>query len=285
LRHPLDNKSPIQADMNLAWALGMEHGRAADASRTAIPRDYLTRVFTNQGRFNEGIVNGQESLRLAEAFDHPYSLANTCWDLAHLQLTRGEFSHAGDLLERGLALCREWNLTFFSVAYRGILGYAYALSRRSADAIPALEHALSALETIGYGSQQPRFLGYLGEAYVLAGRLEDALEFAQRALTRSRERGQRPYEAWALRLLGEAGARRNPPKAADGHYRDALALAEELGMRPLVAHCHLGLGKLHQRTGDREQAREHLTTASTMYREMDMRFWLGDAGKDMSQLA
>jgi tetratricopeptide (TPR) repeat protein len=152
-------------------------------------RDYLTRIFTNQGRFNEGIVNGQESLRLAEAFDHPYSLANTCWDFAHLQIIRGELSHASGLLERGLALCRKWNLTFFSVAHTGVLGYAYALSGRSAEAIPALEHALSAIEAIGYGSQRPRFLEYLGEAYLLAGRLEDALEFAQRALTLSRECG------------------------------------------------------------------------------------------------
>jgi class 3 adenylate cyclase/tetratricopeptide (TPR) repeat protein len=247
-------------------------------------RDYLTRVFANQGRFDEGIVHGQETLRLAEALDHPYSLANTCWDLAHLQLTRGELSHASGLLERGLALSRERNLTFFSVAYTGILGYAYALSGRSAEAIPALEHALSAIETIGYGSQRARFLAYLGEAYALAGRLEDALEFAGRALTLSRERGQRPYKAWALRLLGEVSARRNPPEPADGHYRDALALAEELGMRPLVAHCHLGLGKLHRHTGKLEQAKEHVATATTMYRDMGMQFWLEQAEAEMSQL-
>ena len=246
-------------------------------------RDYLTRVFANQGRFNEGIVNGQESLRLAEAFDHPYSLANTCWDLAHLQLIRGELSHAGGLLERGLALCREWNLTFFSVAYTGILGYAYTLSGRSAESIPALEQALSSIETIGYRSQQPRFLWYLGEAYVLAGRLEDALEFAGRALTLSRECGQRPYEAWALRLLGEITARRDPPAPADGHYSDALALAEELGMRPLVAHCHLGLGKLYRRTGKREQGQEHVATATTMYRDMGMTYWLEQADAEMCQ--
>jgi len=246
-------------------------------------RDYLTRVLTNQGRFNEGIVLGQESLRLAEALEHPYSVANTCWDLAHLQIIRGELSHAGGLLERGLALCREWNLTFFSVAYTGILGYAYALSGRSAEAIPALEQALSAIETIGYGSQQPRFLGYLGEAYALAGRLEDALEFAERALSLSRERGQRPYEAWALRLLGEVTARRDPPALADGHYRDALALAEELGMRPLVAHCHLGLGKLYRRTGKRKQAKKHIATATTMYRDMGMAWWLEQAEAEMHQ--
>ena len=54
-------------------------------------------------------------------------------------------------------------------------------------------------------------------------------------------------------------------------------------MRPLVAHCHLGLGKLSRRTGKRQEAQEHLATATTMYREMDMRFWLEQAGAEISQ--
>ena len=241
----------------------------------------LTGVFADRGQFEKGIAHGQEGIRLAEALDHPYSLAFVCWRLAYLQITRGDLSHAVGLLERGLELSREWNLTYFSVQHTGSLGYVYALSGRIAEGIPLLEHALSATETMGFGSFQPLFLVCLGEAYVLADRLEDALEFAGRALTLTRERGQRGYEAWALRLLGEVNARRDPLEHADGHYRDALALAEELGMRPLVAHCHLGLGKLSRRTGKREQARDHLTIATTMYREMDMSFWLEQVEKEL----
>jgi tetratricopeptide (TPR) repeat protein len=244
-------------------------------------RSHLTWGFANQGKFKEGIAYGQESLRLAEALDHPYSLAWACWALAYLHLIRGELDHAVRLLERGLALTREWNLTFFSASNTGGLGYAYALSGRIAEGIPLLKHALSAMETMGYGLIRVIFLGYLGEAYVLADRLQDADEFAGRALTLAREGGQRPYEAWAHRLLGEITARRDPPEHADRHYRDALALAEELGMRPLVAHCHLGLARLYRRTGKREQAREHLTTATTMYREMEMRLWLELAEAEM----
>jgi tetratricopeptide (TPR) repeat protein len=249
-----------------------------------VARGYLTWVFADRGKFEEGIAHGQEGIRLAEALDHPYSLAPVCWRLAHLQITRGELSHAVGLLERGLALSREWNLTFFSVNNTGSLGYAYALSGRIAEGIPLLVHALSASETMGLGSVQPLFLGYLGEAYVLAGRLEDALEFAGRALTLARERGQRPYEAWALRLLGEVTARRVPSEHADGHYRDALALAEELGMRPLLAHCHLGLGRLYRRMDKLAQAQEHLTTATSMYREMGMQFWLEQAEAEVKDV-
>jgi tetratricopeptide (TPR) repeat protein len=249
-----------------------------------VARCHLTSVFTSQGKFQEGIVHGQEGLRVAEALDHPYSLAYACSVLAQLQTARGELSHAVRLLERGLALSREWNVTVLSVLGTGGLGYAYALSGRIAEGIALLEHAVSACETSGFGIVG-LFLMHLGEAYVLADRLEDALGFAGRALTLAREGGHRGYEARALRLLGEVAARRDPPEHADGHYRDALALAKELGMRPLVAHCHLGLGKLYRRAGQREQAREHLTTAITMYREMDMRFWLEKAETDVGGLA
>ena len=76
--------------------------------------------FADRGEFKEGIAHGQEGIRLAEALDHPYSLAFACWALAYLQITRGELSHAVRLLERGVALSREWNLTYlFSGATRG----------------------------------------------------------------------------------------------------------------------------------------------------------------------
>jgi tetratricopeptide (TPR) repeat protein len=207
---------------------------------------YLTLVFAERGAFEEGIVHGQEALRLAETLDHSYSLAWARWVLGYFQMTRGELSHAVGLLERGLALSREWNLIYFSANFTGILGYAYALSGRIAEGIALLEHALDATETMGLCTFRPLLLAYMGEAYLLDGRLEDALEFAARALTFARERGQRPYEAWALWFLGEIAARREPPRQADGLYRDALALAEELGMRPLLAHCHLGLSKLYR---------------------------------------
>src|SRR5262249_44042721 len=164
---------------------------------------YLTWAHADRGEFQEGIAHDQEGLHLAEALDHPYSLAFVCWTLAYLHINRGELGQAIHLLERGEAVSREWNLTFFSVMNTGSLGYCYALSGRIAEGISMLEHALSAVEAMGFGAYRPLFLMYLGEAYVLADRLEDTLEFAGRALTVARERGQRPYEAWALRLFGE----------------------------------------------------------------------------------
>jgi class 3 adenylate cyclase/tetratricopeptide (TPR) repeat protein len=240
-------------------------------------RVHLTWIAVDQGRFPEGVVHGEEGIRLSEALDHPYSLAYACWILGYLQMTCGALTPAIGLFERGVALSREWNLSFFSVLHTANLGYAYALSGRVAEGVPLLEHSLSATETMGLGVARSLILVFLGEAYVLAGRRQDALEVATRAASLARERGQRPYQAWALRLLGEVNAWHDDPGSAERHYHDALALAEELGMRPLVAHCHFGLGTLYRCTGEREQAHEHLATATTMYREMGMTYWLDKA--------
>jgi class 3 adenylate cyclase/tetratricopeptide (TPR) repeat protein len=240
-------------------------------------RFYLDCVLADQGKFAEAIIHGQDGIRLAEALDHPYSLTVMCSALGYVHIAQGELNHAIRLLERGVALGREWNLTFHWAQNAGILGYAYALAGRSAEGISLLEHALSALETIGVGAYQPSFLVYLGEAYVLADRLEDAREPTNRALTLARESNQRGYEARALQLLGEISARCDLPEHAHDHYREALALAVELGMRPLVAHCHLGLAKLSARPDKRQEEQQHLSAAMAMYRDMSMTYWLEKA--------
>jgi class 3 adenylate cyclase/tetratricopeptide (TPR) repeat protein len=247
-------------------------------------RCYLTWALADRGQFNEGIAHGEESLRLAESLDHPYSRAFAGWTLARLHIIRGELGYGVPLLERGLELSREWNLPPLVVLGSGDLGYAYALSGRIAEGIALLEHAVSASVSMALVAFQPPFLVYLGEAYVLAGRLDDALDVAGRALALTSEGGQRGHQAYVLRLLGMIAARRDAAEGAEGHYRDALTLAEELGMRPLIAHCRLGLGRLHRRTSAREQAQEYVAAATEMYRDMGMTHWLEQAEAETRRL-
>jgi class 3 adenylate cyclase/DNA-binding SARP family transcriptional activator len=260
--------------------------RELDRDRFGLPgfpavtaRGYLTVAFADQGKFEQGIVHGEEGIRLAEALDHPYSLSSVCWYLAYLQATRGDFSKAISLLERGLPLARAKNLPFLTGRYVARLGYAYALSGRTAEGLPLLEQAVRTVKSTGNPSG---LMLLMGEAYVLADRLAEALECAGRSLSLARDGGQGVNEARALWLLGEVTAGRDPPGLAQGHYRNALALAENLGMRPLIAHCHHGLGKLARRMRKRDLARDHFSAATTAYREMSMTYWLERAEGEIS---
>ena len=244
-----------------------------------LSRCWLAQSLAERGVFDEGISHGQEAIRIAEALDHPYSLILAWWSLAHLYTVRGQFNEAAAVLERALALSRDWKLGLLSPLVMEALGYVCALSGPIARGLELLHQAIDLYTSQGRLAGTPRVLVRLGEALVLADRREEAVTPAGQALIMTRERGLRGHEAYALRLIAEIAAHRGSPgvKTAEDHYRQTLGLADARGMRPLVAHCHLGLGKLYRRTGKRREAQEHLARATTMYREMDMRFWLKKA--------
>ncbi len=243
-------------------------------------RAQLARALAERGVFDEGDTHGQEAIRIAEALDHPFSVVVGCLDLAYLKSVRGELSQAAPLLERALALCREWNITNHTPIAMAALGHVYASSGRIDEGVSCLQQALTAYERAGIGFHHSLSVAHVAEAYLLADQVEDARACADRAVILARGRGDRGHEAWALRLLGEIAAHDVDPDVttAAAHYGAAMTLASELEMRPLVAHCHLGLGRLYRRTGKPEQAGEHLTTATAMYGEMGMTYWLEKAG-------
>ena len=246
-------------------------------------RTFLTGICAEQGKFEQGIACGEEGVGLAEALDHPYSLASVCWSFSYLHSARGEPGRAIELLKRGSALAQEWGLVHFRARYAVSLCHAYALAGEMAECLPLLYRVVATFKKLEK-TTDPGLLLLAGDACVIADRLPDALELARRALTVSRDSGQRAHEARALWLLGDVTSRSDSPREAQGHIRDALALAEELGMRPMMAHCHHGLGKFHWRTGARGRAQEHVATAKAMYSDMGMVYWLKRAEAEMRRL-
>jgi tetratricopeptide (TPR) repeat protein len=239
-------------------------------------RDVLARCLAELGAFTEELARGEESLRIAEAVDHPASLIQARRGIGQVYLHKGEWHQAIPWLERGLKVCRDWDIPRLLYLVSSTLGYAYVLAGRVSEALPLLEPSASTEAT---EIMRGRIRVWLSEAYLRLGRRDEALAVAVRGLEFCRAYAQQGEQAWALRLLGEIHAHRDPPavEPADASYREALALALELGMRPLQAHCHRGLGTLYATIGRWEDACSELTTAMKLYRAMDMTFWLPDA--------
>jgi class 3 adenylate cyclase/tetratricopeptide (TPR) repeat protein len=283
------------------YARSRDHGRQARTLLTGdllyerfgeavfpavITRTILAFCLAELGAFAEGVTMGTEGLHMAEAVKHPASIMFALWSAGITYLRQGELRQALSLLERGVHLCREANLTLYFSAMATALGAAYILDGRIAEALPLLEEAVAQAVSIGRMARQALHVATLSEAHLHAGHLEAASTFAEQALVLSRTHKERGHEAYVLRLLGDIAMHRHPSDIdqAKTHYQQALALAEDLGMRPLQAHCHRGLGTLYRRTGQSEQARAELSTAIEMYRDMEMTFWLPETEAALAQV-
>jgi tetratricopeptide (TPR) repeat protein len=249
-------------------------------------RTWLVFSLTDLGDFTRGIASAEEAVQIAEAADHPFSSIVAYTGFGHLSLGQGDVYEAIPLLERGLELCKVWNLQLWLPWIASSLGAAYALLGRVVEALPLLEEAVAQAAAMKLMAWHSLWVAGLSEAYLPVGRIADATPFALRALEIARTHHEPGHEAWVLRLLGKIHAHRDPPEVepAAAAYQQALALAEALGMRPLQAHCHLGLGTLFAKTGRSEQARAELSSAIELYRAMDMTFWLPEAEHALAQV-
>jgi tetratricopeptide (TPR) repeat protein len=212
-------------------------------------------------------------VRQAESLKQPYNLGLSLWCLADLHLARGDVAQAVGLLERGLAVSRQWDLPFLAAGYSGSLGYAYALTNRADEGLSLLEQAMSVFEAMRHQLALSLFRAPLGEAYVLAGRLDQAEAFARDALQSARADGQRSGEAGFQWILANISARTGRFEQAVAQYREAGALAEKLGMRPLAARCRYGLAGVRARRAD-SGANDELAAARALYLDMGMGFSL-----------
>ncbi len=246
--------------------------------QTVASRCWLIQALAGLGAFAEARAIAADTLQLAEADGHPYTVALAYARVSFLYLGQGEVHQAIPYLERSLELCRIGDIQQYRTGIYCGLGYALALSGRSREALTLLAR------TVGQ-APSPSLIGstalqaWVSEVSLLAGDVAAAHTLAVQALALTHARKERGHEAWTLRLLGDIAMHRDSPEveSAENYYRQALGLADELGMQPLVAHCHLGLGTLYARIGCRGPARAELCAAIELYRAMDMTFWLPQA--------
>ena len=238
-------------------------------------RSCLVLCLAELGDFAEGVLVGEEGVRIAESIDQPLNLTVASSGLGVLYLRKGDLGPAIAVLERGLELSRTWNQWIWFPRVASALGAAYALAGRLTDALPLLEESVERTASMRLLSAHSLALTTLGEASMLGGRLARALELARQGLAVAEQNGERGHAAWALRLLGEIALRsgRADAERAGEWFLRALTLATELDMRPLIAHCRLALGGTARLRGDATGAEAHLGTAADLFRTMEMRFW------------
>jgi tetratricopeptide (TPR) repeat protein len=243
-------------------------------------RACLACCLADLGEFQEGLACSAEAMRMAEETDRSYALVHACVGSGIVSVRMGDLDTAIAVLERGLNICRRQEFPLMAGASAAVLGYAYALAGRVAEAVPLLEDAVERLSGNLRVAALP--MVYLGESYLLAGRNADATATLNRALELAVQREELGTTAWVLRLRGEIAAHGKPAdvESAAMFFREAIARATELAMAPLRAQCHLGLGRCYHRAGRHDEARAELSAAVDLFRTMES-CWLAAAEDEL----
>jgi class 3 adenylate cyclase/tetratricopeptide (TPR) repeat protein len=238
----------------------------------AMSHSYLGLTKAQFGDFAGALLHAERGVRLAEQADHPYSLVVACWSLGSVYAVKAALTDALPVLERALALTREWRLTVLSPLVTGALGHVNSLLGRISEGLSLLRVALNAMEAMGRGAYHSLIVAQTGEAYAKAGRLDDARRHAERAASLARSRGEAGYEGLALCVLTEIMMLADPSEAdmCERNFRAAKALAADLGMQPLSARCSLGLAALYRRADRVTEAEEHFAEALSLHRAMQI---------------
>jgi cytochrome P450/predicted ATPase/class 3 adenylate cyclase len=258
-------------------------GMAALQSVTS--RSWMAWCLACVGEFDVANVVARESIRVAEAANHPYSLATTYSGAGQRHQMQGELAAAIPLLERALELCLRGNFGPLYQYTAPNLGLAYVRCGRVQEGLELLERTSAQSSSMHIVPFHALELTNLSEARLAAGRRAAALAAAERGLALLREHRQRFAEPETLRVLGDIHASGESPDfaAAEASYLEAVRLAAELGLRPVLARARLHLGAMYGAAGKRAQALEQLSQARELLRELAMRFWQEKADAEIAR--
>jgi len=141
-----------------------------DVLPAAGARAWLAVCHAELGMFSEGIALGEEGLWIAETVDHPAGLMVASWGVGLLALRHGDVSRALPLLERAVGIGRDADLPLFFLRMAPVLGAAYTLVGRVADAVPLLTQALEQARAMAWASYEAHCRLSLGAALGIARR-------------------------------------------------------------------------------------------------------------------
>ena len=116
----------------------------AAAIQSAYSGAHLVDVLARLGRFDEAIGQAEATVQSAEAADHAFTLHQGLSALGRAHLRRGDLPRATRVLERGLELCRTWEIVVGKPIVVASLGAAYALAGRADEALPLVAGAAEA---------------------------------------------------------------------------------------------------------------------------------------------
>ncbi|MGH8549825.1 MAG: AAA family ATPase [Methylococcales bacterium] len=235
---------------------------------------------------DQALARVRESLRLAEAFDHPLSLAWARLFAAILHQYRRESSLTLEHAEAVVALSHEQGFRLFLGAGTIARGWASADRAEPEAGIALIREGLATYQATGATNWHPYFLTLLSAACQKAGRSDEGLPFLDQALDEVERNGEHQHEAELYRLRGiltltdgtqKSNAQAQEPvtgliagpinEKAEADFLRALAIARQQCAKSWELRAGTNLARLWPGQGKRAAALELLAPIHEWFTE------------------
>ena len=164
---------------------------------------YLARVLGLLGYPAQALARMQDALTLAQALEHPFSLALTLYLAAALHQDRGEAEAVQQQAEAAIALATAQGFPHWVARATVVRGWALVHQGRDAEGVAQMCHGLTACQAGGAELALPLFFGLLAEGQGHSGQAAEGLTSLAEAWAVIQRTGERWCEAELSRLQGE----------------------------------------------------------------------------------
>src|SRR5262249_52169099 len=149
------------------------------------------------GDFADAAVAASDALAIAEALDQPVSRILASFALGPLQVLEANLPAATAVLERGLDVCRRYDVAMLFPMVALNLAPVYFLAGRTTEGAALLEQATASEASATAVGRVLMAALLAGQASLTAARLDQADAFARHAVEAAHRLGRRGCKAWA----------------------------------------------------------------------------------------
>ncbi|MEJ2639297.1 MAG: hypothetical protein P8010_06955 [Desulfosarcinaceae bacterium] len=244
-----------------------------------------SRTYTNMGRWDEAIREGETALKAADEHSDANlsSFANLTISVAYR--FKGDLTRAIESAE--LAVRKASNPTDYQLT-RSALAWVYCCAGEPekdldylASTVQGYSKAESHLFLVARGTM-------LGEGYLLNHQYDEAKQVLEATLKSAEKIGMKYYAGQCYRLLGEVSLKTDPAQekrpSAASYFEKAIAICQEIKAENYLALAYAGLGRYHKQKGYVGAARQYLSQALEIFERLGTLLEPDKVRKELAQL-
>jgi class 3 adenylate cyclase/predicted ATPase len=209
---------------------------------------------------DQGLVQTNEALTLAQQSAHPFSLSFALSNAAQFHQLRREVRTVQEHADATITLATDQGFPFWLAIGSALRGWALAQQGQTQDGIAQIDQGLRAFRATGAESTRSHYLALLAEAHSVSEQPEAGLTALGEALTLVETTGARFYEAEVYRLKGRLLLQLSADNQTDAEtcFQNALEVARNQHAKSWELRAATSLARLWQQQGKRQEAHDLL---------------------------